>query len=317
MAERLQNAGISWKCYQQADNYGTNVLEFFSQFINAPTTSSLYQNAFGVSTLFDGAAGQRPDHGLRGGLRQRDAADGQLALPDQRRLGAPVVPAGGGCAIRGVQDRGAGRQRGPVELDRVHPRTTTRTTASSTTCRRSRRPRGTADEFVTLNSPGGTPGGGLNLGSGFRVPAIVISPWTVGGYVCPDAARPHVGAALHRARHGHHRAQHQRLAAQHLRRLHHRLPAVTRGGAVHPGRHGVGHRGAAGLPDSSSRRCPCLPSPARTRRSRCSSRVGARRPAEGGRAGRGAAAWRGAQALNSWEAVRRRWTASARATQTR
>ena len=45
-------------------------------------------------------------------------------------------------------------------------------------------PTGTADEFVTLDSPGGTPGGGLNLGSGFRVPAIVVSPWTVGGYVC-------------------------------------------------------------------------------------------------------------------------------------
>ena len=53
-AERLENAGVTWKCYQQADNYGTNVLEFFSQFINAPTTSSLYQSAFGVSTLFSG-----------------------------------------------------------------------------------------------------------------------------------------------------------------------------------------------------------------------------------------------------------------------
>jgi phospholipase C len=48
-------------------------------------------------------------------------------------------------------------------------------------------PPGTADEFVTLNSPGGTPGGGLNVGSGFRVPAIIVSPWTVGGYVCSDA----------------------------------------------------------------------------------------------------------------------------------
>ena len=47
-------------------------------------------------------------------------------------------------------------------------------------------PKGTADEFASLNSPGGTPGGGLNLGSGFRVPAIVISPWTVGGFVCTD-----------------------------------------------------------------------------------------------------------------------------------
>jgi phospholipase C len=26
----------------------------------------------------------------------------------------------------------------------------------------------------------------LNLVSGFRVPAIVVSPWTVGGYVCSD-----------------------------------------------------------------------------------------------------------------------------------
>jgi phospholipase C len=48
-------------------------------------------------------------------------------------------------------------------------------------------PKGTADEFASLNSPGGTPGGGLNLGSGFRVPAIVVSPWSVGGFVCSDA----------------------------------------------------------------------------------------------------------------------------------
>ncbi len=47
-------------------------------------------------------------------------------------------------------------------------------------------PPGTLDEFVSLHSPGGTPGGGLNIGSGFRVPAIVVSPWTVGGFVCSD-----------------------------------------------------------------------------------------------------------------------------------
>jgi phospholipase C len=47
-------------------------------------------------------------------------------------------------------------------------------------------PAGTANEFVTLESPGGTPGGGLPIGSGFRVPCIIVSPWTVGGYVCSD-----------------------------------------------------------------------------------------------------------------------------------
>jgi phospholipase C len=37
-------------------------------------------------------------------------------------------------------------------------------------------PAGTTNEFV----------GGLPIGLGFRVPAIVVSPWSVGGYVCSD-----------------------------------------------------------------------------------------------------------------------------------
>jgi phospholipase C len=37
-------------------------------------------------------------------------------------------------------------------------------------------PAGTTDEFVD----------GLPIGLGFRVPAIVVSPWSVGGYVCSD-----------------------------------------------------------------------------------------------------------------------------------
>jgi phospholipase C len=45
-------------------------------------------------------------------------------------------------------------------------------------------PTGTPDEFVTLTSPGGTAGGGLPIGAGYRVPCIVVSPWTVGGNVC-------------------------------------------------------------------------------------------------------------------------------------
>jgi phospholipase C len=39
------------------------------------------------------------------------------------------------------------------------------------------------EEFVTLASPAGTPGGGLPIGAGFRVPAFVISPWSVGGHI--------------------------------------------------------------------------------------------------------------------------------------
>ena len=44
------------------------------------------------------------------------------------------------------------------------------------------------EEFITLASPAGTPGGGLPLGAGFRVPAFVISPWTVGGRIFSEVS---------------------------------------------------------------------------------------------------------------------------------
>ena len=46
--KQLTAAGVSWRCYQQSDNYGTNVLEYFKQYQQAPTTSPLYQNAMVV-----------------------------------------------------------------------------------------------------------------------------------------------------------------------------------------------------------------------------------------------------------------------------
>ena len=49
-------------------------------------------------------------------------------------------------------------------------------TAFSTTCRRPIPPGGTPHEFVD----------GLPIGAGFRVPCILISPWTTGGWVCSD-----------------------------------------------------------------------------------------------------------------------------------
>ena len=183
MAERLQNAGISWKCYQQADNYGTNVLEFFSQFINAPTSSALYQNAFGVSTLLNGQPASDPTMAF-----EEDCANGTLPtvswlFPTSVASEHPsYLPAAGAQFVASKLEALAANEdlwnstvfilnydENDGFFDHVPPITP---------------PKGTADEFVTLNSPGGTPGGGLNLGSGFRVPAIVISPWTVGGYVC-------------------------------------------------------------------------------------------------------------------------------------
>jgi len=47
-------------------------------------------------------------------------------------------------------------------------------------------PAGTPGEFVTKDSPAVTPGNGLPVGPGFRVPCFIISPWTTGGRVIHD-----------------------------------------------------------------------------------------------------------------------------------
>ena len=44
------------------------------------------------------------------------------------------------------------------------------------------------EEFVHLPSPAGTPGAGLPVGGGFRVPCFVISPWTVGGQIFSEVS---------------------------------------------------------------------------------------------------------------------------------
>ncbi|MGH3172194.1 MAG: alkaline phosphatase family protein [Trebonia sp.] len=49
-------------------------------------------------------------------------------------------------------------------------------------------PAGTPDEFVTLTSQTGQAGGGRPIGLGFRVPCVIVSPWTAGGYVCSELA---------------------------------------------------------------------------------------------------------------------------------
>src|ERR1700685_1575600 len=42
-AERLEAAGVSWRVYQQKDNYGCNMLETFRQFRKAPSHSGLFR----------------------------------------------------------------------------------------------------------------------------------------------------------------------------------------------------------------------------------------------------------------------------------
>ena len=163
--ERLEAAGVSWQVYQEEDNYDDNSLAWFKQYSNAPTSSPLFKRAMQ----------KRP-----AGWFEADARAGRL--PQVSWLVAPTAqtehpdyfPAAGAEYIASKLDAIASNEdlwrktlfiltydENDGMFDHVPPPVP---------------PAGTAGEFVD----------GLPIGLGFRVPAIVVSPWSVGGYVCSD-----------------------------------------------------------------------------------------------------------------------------------
>jgi phospholipase C len=162
-AERLENAGISWKVYQQEDNYGCNLLETFKVFREAGKGSSLY-----IKGMLRSPEGQF----------EYDAVNDKLPavswiIPTSYQSEHPdYMPADGAAFVASKIDAIAANPdvwRKTVFIlnydendgifDHVAPPVP---------------PPGTADEFVN----------GLPIGGGFRVPCIIVSPWTAGGYVC-------------------------------------------------------------------------------------------------------------------------------------
>jgi len=63
-AERLQQAGVSWKVYQEFDNYGDNTMQFFAAFRDLPLDSPLYQRgrAWAEGSTLENAEASRGEH---------------------------------------------------------------------------------------------------------------------------------------------------------------------------------------------------------------------------------------------------------------
>ncbi len=164
-AERLEKAGISWKVYQQADNYGCNSLEYFKTFMAADHDSRLY---------------------LRGMVREPegkfeyDAANGNLPAvswiitTSYQSEHPDFMPAAGAAYVASKLNAIAANpdlwaktafilnyDENDGLFDHVAPPVP---------------PAGTPKEFVK----------GLPIGGGFRVPCIIVSPWTAGGWVCSE-----------------------------------------------------------------------------------------------------------------------------------
>jgi phospholipase C len=162
-AERLEEAGISWKVYQQKDNYGCNMLENFKAFRTAPADSPLRLKG----------ATSAPE-----GQFEYDAVNDKLPavswiIPTSHESEHPdYMPAAGAAFVASKIDAIAANPQVWAKtvfilnydendgiFDHVAPPVP---------------PPNTPHEFVE----------DLPIGAGFRVPCIIVSPWTAGGWVC-------------------------------------------------------------------------------------------------------------------------------------
>ena len=162
-AERLEKAGVSWKVYQQKDNYGCNMLENFKAFQQADRNSPLYK---------------------RGMVRQAADAFEQDALNDKLPTVSWIIPTGAECEHPDYMPAaGAAFIARKLNAIAANPDVWAKTAFILNYDEND----GIFDHVPPPVPPAGTPQEfvhGLPIGAGFRVPCIIVSPWTAGGWVC-------------------------------------------------------------------------------------------------------------------------------------
>ena len=196
-AETLYNAGYTIKSY---GSIGYCTWAWFANFINKTVPTALYNLALASGTLFgDGTPGgigdpDNPTKAANADLGfEEDCANGVLPdvswiyPPGDTSEHPPYIPARGAQMIASKLEALAANEdlwnttvfvlnydENDGFFDHVVPPTPD--------------PGKYPEEFVQVSSPKGTPGGGLPTGAGFRVPAIIVSPWTVGGRIFSEVS---------------------------------------------------------------------------------------------------------------------------------
>ena len=197
-AERLEKAGVSWKIYNQANSHDTenkpfNVLQYFTAFSRPLPGSPLHRKAM---------AHDAPDQ------FEQDARNDKLPavswiMPTSTESEHPDhMPAAGAAFVARK-----------IEAIAANPEVWAKTVFILDYDEND----GIFDHVAPPVPPQGTPGefiDGLPIGGGFRVPCIIVSPWTAGGWVCSQPFDHTSVLAISGKIHRRHRAQYHRLAAQ-------------------------------------------------------------------------------------------------------
>ncbi len=165
-AERLQKAGVSWKLYQQKDNYGCNMLEYFKVFKEAGRNTPLYQ---------------------RGMVREPDGKFEDDARHDRLPAVSWIIPRSVDCEHPDFMPAaGAAFVASKLDAIAANPAVWAKTAFIINYDEND----GLFDHVPPPVPPPGTPGEFVKrvpIGAGFRVPCIIVSPWTAGGWVCSES----------------------------------------------------------------------------------------------------------------------------------
>jgi phospholipase C len=195
MPEVLQKKGITWKAYnpygpdyQPASKsfVNKNVLLYFEQYLADPT-SSLYKNAFGYygTNVVGGLTKTGPDDFAKDVKNNTLPQVSWIMSPDSYDEHPPAPAALGEWYTQQVLDTLLSNPKVWAStvlfimydendgfFDHVPPPTP---------------PTGTKGEYLTVDPLPASAGGVTGpVGLGVRVPMIVVSPFSAGGYVCSD-----------------------------------------------------------------------------------------------------------------------------------
>lgn len=175
-AERLQNAGISWKVYQQSNNFDDNALAWFASFKKAKAGQPLYDRGMAtvpdlVTAFANDVANNTlpqvswivaPDY-LSEHANYKPAYGENLSAQLLAALVANPTVYAKTVFILNYDENGG-------FFDHVPPPTP---------------PASSANGLSTVSTTGEITDG-KPIGLGFRVPMMAISPWSRGGWVCSE-----------------------------------------------------------------------------------------------------------------------------------
>jgi phospholipase C len=163
--EALTAAGVSWQVYQETDNYECNLLEMFNSFQTAPVGSHLFRN--GLRTYQDGQFEYDALHDRLPTVSWLIPTSWQSEHPDYTPAAGADFVASKIDAIAANPDVWAktvfilNYDENDGLFDHVPPPTP---------------PSGTPLEYID----------GVPIGAGFRVPCLIVSPWTQGGWIASE-----------------------------------------------------------------------------------------------------------------------------------